>query len=84
MIEEPIMGGAKRTLDEISLNEDDATMRDSSKPTISTSRDETVSNGNKTLTNDGDAEPMVRRFNHTYFYISCQLLLICVRVYYLF
>mmetsp|Transcript_25626 Transcript_25626/g.28697 ORF Transcript_25626/g.28697 Transcript_25626/m.28697 type:complete len:510 (+) Transcript_25626:40-1569(+) len=48
----------KRNLDKISLNEDDETMRDSSTPTSSTSRDETFSNGNKTLANDGNVEPM--------------------------
>ena len=63
MVEEEsavIMGG-KRTLDEISSNEEDnndnATMRDGDGSP--TSRDETISNGNNTnINNDSDA--MVR------------------------
>jgi hypothetical protein len=77
MVEEEsavIMGG-KRTLDEISSNEEDndnATMRDGDGSP--TSRDETANNGNNNVNNDSDA--MVRRFIHNHYYKSIYCLII--------
>jgi hypothetical protein len=64
--ESAVTMGGKRTLDEISSNEEDnndnATMRDGSG--TPTSKDETASNGDNNVNVNNDSDAMVRRFIH--------------------